>query len=1123
MRLILSRAGYGKREEIIRLIREGQTAGKISYLIVPEQFTLQTELFVMESLQAEALTDVRIMSFERLSKEVLKKYGGRARPFIDESGRQMVLRRVFEEAPEELSMYRSAFRKKGFISEFSHTISELKKMAVSPGMLREQAERAEDRILRTKLLEVESVYRRFEDYMRDRYADNEDRIGLLAEKISEAAYLRDIEMYFDSFSGFTALEMEVIDQLCRMGVEMNFALTYDEEDRSGVFEKTERTLRELLALDRKYGIETRIQKPERSAERAETLRFLEKRLFDYGTQEKREQRDEAIFIYEALTMEEEVEKTAEGILRLVRQEGYRYRDILVVPTMPEHYAKILDRVFSKYRIPHFVDVKRDILGSGLVAMVFSFLDMLIYELPHDAVFAFLKSGFSDLEMPVICLLENFCLRWGIDRWRWKQDKFFTGETYLKEVEDREALLRGRAFVCALFERYSESFCRPQSVRTHSEKLFLALSEMRIRQKNDELTKLLRSEGEADYANETVQIWNVLLHTMDQLVEILGDQVMTAQDYRDLLAEGLSGQKIGVIPPTQDQVITATLDRSRSVGVRAVFFLGLSDAYLPRPTTESPIFQEEDRGFLREGGIRLPSELQNQNAEENFALYSLIAKPSERLFLSYSLTDNEGKTLRQSSWIDRIRSLLPGLQVEGGLGKVAAEERILSEEFTLERLGETLRDLQEQDRRDRSWQSVYHWFASSEDPDRRRKAALIRDSLLTRNEVRGKGQIEARRLYAPLRLSATRAERFSACPFAHFVDYGLRPRQRKVQEMDALEWGTSLHGLVEHFAGILEDERAMETIGSREECDRFVETLLERSLTEKIRLLTENSPRDAYMLAKMKRVAQRASWTLLQHRRKGRFALYGREVESKGRKIVLGGGEEADFYAKVDRVDLLSEENAAYVRIIDYKSGSKTFDLSDVYDGISIQLISYLHLMMDRIGKEDSRKILPAGAFYFYLMDVLIPTESEDPEEIEKEIEKKLRMEGVLLKDEHILAAMDKDMQERLSVVQAKLKAGELTGDSVLTEEEFTQLMSHVEKLIAEYARRILSGEIDPLPYLKKGGTPCLYCSYPAICKFDEKLGSRYRRLRKQSGEEIRAKLNEAEKISGKTGKKEERL
>lgn len=1121
MRLILSRAGYGKTTEMMRRICRKRGEGKVFYLVVPEQFTLQTELYIVEKLKAEALTDVRVMSFERLSKEVLKKHGGHARPVIDESGRRMVLRRVFEEAPEQLSMYRSAFRKRGFVAEFAHTLSELKKMAVSPAMLEEQAQRAQEPMLRRKLHEVAEVYRRFEEYMGSHYVDNEDRIGLLAEKVSEALYLRDIEMYFDSFSGFTAIEMKVIDQLCRMGVGMNFALSYEESDRTGVFEKTRRTLRDLVALDRKYGIETEVQKIEDPAPRPESLLFLEKTLFDYASPRKMEKQAGELRIYEAMTMEEEVLQTAAEILRLVRQEGYRYRDILVVPTMPQVYASTLDRIFSKYKIPHFVDIKRDILGSGLIAMLFSFLDMMIYELPHDAVFAFLKSGFSDLEPKVCNLLENFCLQWGIDRWRWRQDKFFTEESYLREVEDRESLLQGRDFVCGLFQRYQEELCRPQSVRSHSEKLFHALTRMKIKQKNDALTRLLREEGETDYANETVQIWNVLLHTMDQLVEIMGDRVVSAEEYKNLLEEGLSGQKIGVIPPTQDQVITATMDRSRSADVKALFFLGLNDAYLPGQASESPVFREEDRHFLKEAGIHLPSELHNQNAEENFALYSLIAKPSERLYLSYSLTDSEGKTLRHSSWIDRVLAIFPALQAEGGLSGKSAQEEILSEEYTLDRLGEKLRDLAEQKAGDRDWQSVYHWFAASENEERRAQARSIRDSLLSGRVKKKEGTIPAERLYGPLRLSATRAERFAACPFAHFVDYGLRPKQRKIHEIDALEWGTSLHGVVERFARAIDQEEVLARLSSREECDRFVGQMIEDSLTEKVRLLRERSPKDAYMLGKLGRVAQRASWTLLQHRLKGRFLCYGQEVEERGRPIALPGGGEAQIYGKVDRVDILREERETYVKIIDYKSGSKNFELSDVWDGISLQLICYLTLMMRRLEKEDPRRIIPAGAFYFYLKDVLIQSDSEDPEEIEKEIEKELRMQGVVLQDEKVLAAIDREAAERPGVIHTKIKDKKPAGDAALTQEEFEGLMNRVESLIAGYAERILSGDIAVLPYLKKGNSsgqkeasPCSYCRYAAICAFDEKLGSKKRRLRKRKAEELRAALKGPEDPRG---------
>lgn len=1117
MRIIMSRAGYGKTSRLLKEIYGNKNQGRCSYLMVPEQFTLQTELFVMEKMQSDALTEVQVMSFERLSEEVLRRCGGLKRPYIDEVGKHMALRRIFEEYSEEIQLYKTAFLKEGFIAELSHTLSEFKKMSIDSKELVEKSKKIEERLLSNKLYEVGKIYAYLDEYMQSRYVDNDDRIGLLAEKVSEAEYLKEILLYFDSFSGFTALELKVIEELCRMGVSMCFTLTCDCQEGGAAFEKTQRTLKQLQEIDGNYGKRTEIEVIERSHEGRPMLLHLERFLYSYPAPSfSDKEKEAAVTIYEALSMEEEIEHTAEEIVRLVLDHQYRYRDILVVTSAPEVYAPKLDRVFSQYRLPHFMDIKRDILGSGLMGMLFSFLDMLIYHLSYEDVFSLLKSGFTQLDVSQCNILENFCLKWGIHGKRWHQDKFFVDPSYLEGFESA-VIQQGREYILDLYQRGIKNLLQPLDAKAYSQQIFELLSFMQIKQKNDELAERLRAAGEADYANEVVQIWNVLLDTMDQLVEIMGEQKLTLKEYRDILQEGISGQKVGVIPPMADQIITATMDRSRNTSVKALFFLGVNEGYVPRIMKESPILQEEDKMQLRQMGISLPSEIGNRNAENNFILYTLVSKPTERLFLSYSLSDAEGKTLRHAELIDRVRFLIPTLAVQGGFRKKELNEEILLPEITFERLSEKLRDYVEVEDIETGWFTVYHWFKNSSLEEYHTKTKQMLKGLFYQNDLEGGKQLSPKKLYAPMQLSATRIERFAACPFAHFIDYGLRPKERKVYEMDGLELGRVFHSAVEKFAVYLQQGSAVLT--DQSSCDELIDNLIDESLTQGVRILMDNSKRNAYMLKKMKKLARHAAWTMWDHYRKGRFEIFGQEVEIKEGRLCMKNGESLSIRAKVDRVDILREDGKIYVKIIDYKSGSKTLQLSDIYDGMNIQLIFYLKLMMELISERYELEALPAGAFYFYLDDRPIATESEDPQEIMKLIEKESRMEGMILKEAKVLKAIDENAPEEMRVVRARLKSGELSGELVFTEKEFKSLINHVLERMGQLAESLSQGDISVSPYLKEGFRPCDYCGYHSICKFDERLGNRYRKFRKKSREEIWDQIGQSGQHHKKGGDK----
>lgn len=1116
MHLILSRRGEPKTRRIVEKIKQNINLGKVSYLMVPEQFTLQTELFLMEALAVEALIDVKVMSFERLSRQVLKRHGGYKRAVIDEVGKHMALRRVFEEKSEQINLYQRAFQSAGFVGELSHTISELKKMAVDGQQLVERSKETADPLLRYKLYEIGTLYQGLEEYMRGRYVDNDDRIGLLGEKISLAQDLKQVEFFFDSFSGFTVLEMQVIGQLCRMGVRVNIGLALDEQDQTRVFDKTKWTAGQLCRLDQIDGYATTKEVVSEEDSRDPVLSFLDHHLYDYGQRPfSFDKIPESVKVYEALTMEEEISQTAKEILRLVRQQGYRYKEILVVTSLPEAYGSKIKRIFSKYKIPHFVDIKRDILSSGLMGMVFSLMDMILYHLSYEEVFRFLKSGFSDLEEETCHHLENFCLKWGIQGGRWLQDKFFEEDKYFEEGEDIQAIQKGRDYLRRIYDRAKQELERPLPGKEFCRRLFDMLTEMQVMEKNHQFITHLREIGEEDYANEGIQLWNVLLSTMDQLVEILGDQVMSLREFRDILEEGIAGQKVGVIPPMGDQIIIATMDRSRSSEVKVLFFLGANDGYVPRVMEDSPILGEEDKTRLKELGIELPSELKNKTAEDDFAIYSLIAKPKDRLYLSYSLSDADGKTLRHAQLIDRVRFLLPDLSIEGKFDRkdqpVFVEQNILSPELTFEQLKEQIRNHESGQPMDPNWFSVFDWFYRRSDDSWKDHTKMLLEGLCYENQVVPLNATTASRLYEPLRVSASRMEKFAGCPFAHFLQYGLKPTERKVYQIDPLELGTIFHGAVEKFGKAIEDPDTLARVTDEKASDQLMEALVEESLTSGVKTLMEHSARDAYMLTKVKKIAKRAGRTMVTHKNKGEFVSFGQEVEIRSSGLMLANGQQIPVKALVDQVDILTEGDNTYVKVIDYKSGEKPFDLSDVYDGINIQLIFYLNLVLELLRGKYGKKVIPAGAFYFYLKDVRIPTEEEDEIEIQSEIDKKLRLEGVILNEMRMLKAMDRDMAERLTVVNAKMKAGQLTGDSALSVEEFDGLMNRVDQEMTRLANQMVEGNIHIAPYRKKGKTPCDYCRYGAICKFDEKTGNEYRRLRRRTGEEVLNLLKKQDK------------
>lgn len=1136
IRVIAARAGYGKTTRIFSELKKNDDANVISYLMVPEQFTLQSEIAVMDSIDKEAVMNIKVMSFERLAKQVLTLAGGLKKPYIDEVGKHMALRAIFDRFGDQVVMYRTSFKKEGFLNELSHTISELKKMSVQPeDMIKASLAFKEDALLSQKLYEIGFIYQKLNEYMDGKYADNDDRISLMADKIRDAKELSDVRFYFDSFTGFTSLELQAISGLASINADMTFSLMLDLSDSgdSQIFSPTRTTLLQLEKIAKSASQPFEVEGLEEINHKSADIRFLERNLYNFsfsknskrsnmeysrhiktaGSENESGERpsssvdvNSSVNIFQAMSTDSEIERCAFDILSLVRDENYRFKDILVVTSMPQIYTKKIARIFSLYDIPHFVDVKRDIMSSPVVNMIFSFIDMFIRNMRYEDVFSFLKTDFADLEPSKYMALENFALKWGLAGQMWENDSRFELDKYFDAGEDKEAISEARAVLLGFYRKYRAKLMKRSAASEFAVIIYEFLTDIKAQQKIDEFVGILKENEQLDYANENAQIWNVLLETLDQLVEIIADQNMDLSEFRSILYEGLSQHEVGIIPPAIDQVIVATLDRSRSTDIKTLFFLGMNDTYVPHIAKDSPILADDDKSALKDAGIDLPSAFDNRLLDDELGIYSALSKPSDSLYISYSLSDDEGKALRPSSVIHRVKKILPNANESSELFLTDAKDYIATAQSTFSHMSAKLRDFADTKDITGDWTTLYCWYNQNKEW-KDRNAALI-ESIFYQNQQEYIDPALARNLYdMPLKASVTRLEKFARCPFDHFIDYGIRPKERKIHKIGPPELGTIFHSSIESFGEYANDKQNLASLLDRETCNEVIDKAVDTSISEHVQILMDSSKRNAYMINKIKKIARRAAWTMISQMNKGNFETMDLELELPAIVLQLEGGDEIVLYGKIDRVDVLTQEGKTYVKIIDYKSGNKSFSLSDAYYGIDIQLIVYLEAVLRMMPSLKKTPAYPAGAFYFPITDKQISTASSDSVYIEQLIEKQLRMDGVVLKDINVVKAMDKDIEDFSAVLNVDVKGGEIKGENALTMEEFSALISHVMKSVKEMAREILDGNISVKPYLKKSASACQYCRHAGMCKFDLLFDdNEYNRLSEKKDAEIKEML-----------------
>lgn len=1126
MRFITGRAGTGKTYQFYNEIKEKLkgNGNKKLFLIVPEQFTLQTEFDLITKMNLDGIMGIEVLSFERLAYKVLTEVGGIKKTAINDLGKVMILRRLFDKHSKDLAIYKNASKQSGFLVNFCELVCEFKRNDITPEFLQMKTQLIqEEGMLKEKLSDIAFMYNQFNEYMKNRYTDDEDRFNLLIEKLDEASFLNESQIWIDGYSGFTSQQYRIIERVVHKADRVNISLTLDFNnfgDRD-LFFPTLKTYDRLKDICNVYGIKnSTITLKNTNDRKSAELNYLEKNIFSYPFNECNLD-GENIKIFSGANPYMEIERIAANIVMLVRDRHYRWKDVAVVPPAMSTYAPIIKRVFTEYEIPFFIDEKRSIMNNLIIKLILSALDMINRNFRYEDVFKYTKTGFTDLNKDQYELLENYILKYGIKGKTWFEE-FIYDDDNLETINDaREKLITP-------FIKLDNSLKGKQNVKSTTLSLIDFLSEIKIEEKLTRWINELTKAGNLEYVNENTQIWNIVMEVFEQLVEILGDTVMPIKEYINVLQTGFAEYKVGIIPPTIDQVLVGSLERSKSHDIKALFVVGANDGILPSSFSDDGIILDNEKQSMKDIGISITSDIETKACEERFSIYSMFAKPSELLFITYPLADGEGVALRRSIYIDRIKGIFPNIKVESDIA-MNEEKQIIQISrpiSTFKYLTEYLRLYVEGNEISDMWWDVYNWYFNNKEWNGRLNNII--EGLFHKNQEGYMGESFARELYnSPLKTSISRLEKFINCPFAHFINYGLKPHERKEYKVEKFDIGTLFHNSVEEFAKKVQSEKIEWSQLDREKCDSLVEKLVDELIPQFGNNVLLSSHRYKYLSKKLKRVSKRAVWTLTEHIKRGDFIPidhefgFGEGMDHKVPPIVLQlpNGEEIKIEGRIDRIDMLDGEESHYIKVIDYKSGSKKFSLSDIYYGLQIQLIVYLDAVMGNVESLKKRGLLtkdevyPAGVFYFKIDDPMINSDESNSEIIEKEILRQLKMDGLLIKDVNVIKSMDSDIKDggRSDIIPAYItKNGELSKTSSAADNhEIKGLISHVRNLIIEMAVEILKGNMKIHPCKSGQQSACDFCKYSTICQFDTTLeNNEFRNITKLKDDEVLMKIAE---------------
>ena len=1122
LQFIIGNSGAGKSYYAYKRIIEDSLKHpeKNYYVIVPEQFTMQTQKALVEMHPGKGILNIDILSFERLAYRVFEETGGGNRKVLEDTGKSMVLQKMVQQHRKELDDLGSQMNKPGYLDEVKSLVSEFMQYDIKEDDLEEMKEKAKDQaLLEMKLKDVGVLYQSFKEFLKGHYMTGEEVMDVLLKQLPFSKKLKGAELLFDGFTGFTPIQVNVIRELLVIADRVCVTVTMDEREDAftpgkphQLFFMSKQMIRTLAGLTKNLDDPVYLKLSGKSRfSQAPAMQFLEKNIFRYrkGTYEKEQQE---IQIFAAASPLEEMREAARRMAQLVRTCGYRYGEIAVITGNLEEYARLASQVFEEADIPYFIDEKHSVLMNPFVEYLRAAMEMAVQGFPYESVFRYLRCGMSEVTREQADKLENYVLALGIRgyrKWSEKWVRVYRG----MEADQIQELNEIREVFAEEVKGLADGFCTgKKTVEEYCRILYEFILKSNVWQKLKKQEQNFKDTGDKAMEKEYNQIYGIVMDLLDKMVEILGNETVSRQEFRQLLETGLSQAKVALIPPSIDQVMVGDMERSRLKDIKALFFVGVNEGNIPKSTQTGGILSELDRDFFKEQGVELapgPKELMNM---QRFYLYLNMTKPREQLILSFSDTNAKGEGISPAYLIGSIRGLYPKLEIERAGESGAARSSVSGAgmknetgsgngeycypenpeagiSLFLEKLaGETGKDHEILDQTDAMFGELYSWYLrDSKYHDKVQK--------LVQSAFAGKpkdiiSQSVAKALYGEISpYSATRLERFAACAFAHFLQYGMKLTERVEYEFKAMDMGNVMHEALESFAEVVRKRGLKWTELTEQERNEIADECLNNIVADYGNTVLKSSARNEYMIERTRRILRRTVWALQKQLEQGEF-------QPEGFEVTFGGG-------RIDRVDIMEDQNKVYVKVIDYKTGNTSFDLVYLYHGLQLQLMIYLDgaLKVEQ-KKYPDKEIVPAGVFYYNIKDPMIQEKIDaDVEAVSAGLMKELKMNGLVQADAELVRRMDNSLG---SIPVAFNKDGSFRkNSSVADRAQFTVLGRYVRTKIEKIRSSILEGDARVSPYELGKKNACTYCPYMTVCGFDRKLsGYEFRRLKNFSDEEL---------------------
>lgn len=1121
LQLILGGSGYGKSRFMYEhLIRESVKHPEFNYIvIVPEQYTMQVQKKVVSMHPKGGMLNVDVVSFGRLAHRIFDELHMREMLLLEDIGKSMVLRKVMASMASELTVLKGNIRKQGFVSEMKSAVSELLQYHITPQQLAGLSDELADQpMLSGKLHDISCIFEAFKKEIEARYMTAEELLDRFTAIVRQSVFLKHSYIYLDEFTGFTPSQYKLLGELLHTARHVKIALTVDVYENfyeTGapfkLFYLTRETIHRLEKLCMAEHIERDRDIVLRQAVRfreSEELKFMESRIYRSLKGGVYDKPVKDICLAAAMNPSEEIHFAAHQMQKLARG-GVRFREMAVITGDLSVYGHVIEQELIQAHIPYFIDSRKSVLENCLVEFVRALLEVLSEDFNYESVFRYLKTGLSDISSDETDRLENYILATGIrggSRWEKAFERRYKGMADGELELINESRERVMAWLSPFREAASAS---DKTAGSYAGILLDFLKNHGLEERIKGFVSRFEAAGELALAREYSQIYGAVTEILEKVISVLGSEPMSLREFSGILDAGFGEAKVGIIPPGLDQVIVGDLRRTRLDNIRVMFFVGVNDGIVPAGLKEGGLINDMDKEQLAAMNIELSPTAKQDACTDRFYIYTVLTKASEKLYISFANVDGHGKPMRPSTLISKVRGLFVKLEPVSCDSQASDFDELYDKRELMRALTSGFAQCRS-GQPDKLWQQLYLWLRKEDTPAVQRlcDAAFLshEDDRLTKQVVHA--------LYGnTLENSVTTLEKYASCAYAHFLMYGLQLKERAEYRIEAPDLGILFHSALELFSKRLDKSEYTWHTAPDDFREQLAGECVQAVAAGSRNAILLDNYRNKFLIYRLVRMVRRTVWALQKQLQKGSFEPEDYELrfdrnEAAGTvDIALSDDEVLRLKGTIDRLDTCEDEENVYVKVVDYKSGAKKFDLIALYYGLQLQLVVYMDAAMDMKRQKSRKTIIPAGVLYYHIDDPLISAVSTaQAEDMQEALLKALRMNGLVNEDMSVIRMMDAGFDKESDVIPVSLnKDGTLAKKSgTASTEKFGALFNFTARTVRRLGRDILDGHIGVRPYKRASkGSACTYCAYKSVCGFDETVeGYSFRYLAELSAQAV---------------------